>query len=155
MESLAPFHKSLNVFLQGATVSDNGGGLALMMESVRVLMLDPGYRQTFEKIFRNITVNCLYTLSRPIYLQTIFFFRPDYSVLFVAFDKRHDGSVGSKRFIDEYLFPHVLHKYKCKIQVKKSKTNFLDLSTLEAFSQKTTLNFESPIASSLLEGIDF
>ena len=44
MESLAPFHKSLNVFLQGATVSDNGGGLALMMEAVRVLMLDPGYR---------------------------------------------------------------------------------------------------------------
>jgi len=71
--------------IQGATVSDNGGGLALMMEAVRVLMLDPGYR-------------------------------PDYSVLFVAFDKRHDGSVGSKRFIDEYLFPHVLHKYKCKIQ---------------------------------------
>jgi len=71
--------------IQGASVADNGGGLALLMETVRVLMLDPRYR-------------------------------PDYSVLFVAFDKRHDGSVGSKRFINEYVVPHVLRKYKCKIQ---------------------------------------
>ena len=63
------------------------------------------------------------------------FFRPDYSVLFVAFDKRHDGSVGSKRFLNEYLVPHVLRKYKCKIQVDALKT--LGLGASVNFLQST------------------
>ena len=43
--------------------------------------------------------------------------RPEHSTIFVAFDKRHDGSVGSRRFITHFLEPHVRRKYKCKIQV--------------------------------------
>ena len=39
-------------------------------------------------------------------------------MIFAAFDKRHDGSVGSLNFISDYIIPHVLEKYKCSVQVK-------------------------------------
>ena len=49
--------------------------------------------------------------------------RPEHSTIFVAFDKRHDGSVGSRRFITHFLEPHVRRKYKCKIQVTLMHSN--------------------------------
>ena len=49
--------------------------------------------------------------------------RPEHSTIFVAFDKRHDGSVGSRRFITHFLEPHVRRKYKCKIQVASMHSN--------------------------------
>ena len=49
--------------------------------------------------------------------------RPEHSTIFVAFDKRHDGSVGSRRFITHFLEPHVRRKYKCKIQVALIHSN--------------------------------
>ena len=49
----------------------------------------------------------------------VYSFRSSYSVIFVAFDKNHDGKIGSKRFISEYLIPHVVNKYGCRVQVVK------------------------------------
>ena len=55
--------------------------------------------------------------------------RPEHSTIFAAFDKRHDGSVGSRRFITHFLEPHVRRKYKCKIQVAliHSNSNVLNI----------------------------
>ena len=51
--------------------------------------------------------------------ENVYFFRSRYSVIFVAFDKNHEGKIGSKRFISEYLIPQVLNKYGCRVQVGK------------------------------------
>ena len=48
-------------------------------------------------------------------------FSPDYSVIFVAFDKERDERQGSKAFIDEYLMPHVISRFNCTSQVKKKE----------------------------------
>ena len=48
-------------------------------------------------------------------------FQPEYSVIFVAFDKKNDGSVGSKKFITEYLKPFIIDEYGSSIQVKLYK----------------------------------
>ena len=48
--------------------------------------------------------------------RNVYFFRSRHSVIFVAFDKNHDGKIGSKRFISEYLIPHVVKKYGCQVQ---------------------------------------
>ena len=49
-------------------------------------------------------------------------FRSSHSVIFVAFDKNHDGKIGSKRFISDYLLPHVINKFGCRLQVENIST---------------------------------
>jgi len=85
--------------IQGAESEDYGSNLAMMMETVRILMLDPSYK-------------------------------PDYTVIFAAFDKRNDGSMGSKRFIQNYLEPYILNKYQCSVQ------GIINLESLIKFSRQ-------------------
>ena len=44
-------------------------------------------------------------------------YKPEYSVIFVAFDKKNDGCVGSQKFITEYLRPYIIEEYGSSIQV--------------------------------------
>ena len=48
-------------------------------------------------------------------------FSPDYSVIFVAFDKERDERQGSRAFVEEYLMPHVITRFNCTSQVKQKK----------------------------------
>ena len=57
-------------------------------------------------------------------VKKTFCFRSSYSVIFVAFDKNHEGKIGSKRFISDYLLPHVVHKYGCRVQVCVNNTQY-------------------------------
>ena len=74
-------------------------------------------------------------------------FSPDYSVIFVAFDKERDERQGSKAFIDEYLMPHVISRFNCTSQVKKRGNRsmstcsvvlqgFINLETIFSFSDQ-------------------
>ena len=44
-------------------------------------------------------------------------YSPQYSVVFVAFDKEREERAGSRAFITEYLVPQVVDRFHCKVQV--------------------------------------
>ena len=44
-------------------------------------------------------------------------YKPEFSVIFVAFDKKNDGCAGSKKFITEYLKPIIIEEHGSSIQV--------------------------------------
>ena len=48
-------------------------------------------------------------------------FSPDYSVIFVAFDKEREERQGSRAFVEEYLMPHVITRFNCTSQVNQQK----------------------------------
>lgn len=43
-------------------------------------------------------------------------YKPEFSVIFVAFDKKAEGCVGSKKFITEYLKPLIIEEYGSSVQ---------------------------------------
>ena len=54
-------------------------------------------------------------------------FSPDYSVIFVAFDKERDERQGSRAFVEEYLRPHVVTRFNCTIQVKQKERELVKM----------------------------
>ena len=54
-------------------------------------------------------------------------FSPDYSVIFVAFDKERDERQGSRAFVEEYLMPHVITRFNCTSQVKQKEGELLEM----------------------------
>ena len=48
-------------------------------------------------------------------------FSPDYSLIFVAFDKERDERQGSRAFVEEFLMPHVITRFNCTSQVKEER----------------------------------
>ena len=44
-------------------------------------------------------------------------YKPQFSIIFVAFDKKNDGCAGSKKFITEYLKPFIIEEHGSTIQV--------------------------------------
>ena len=96
-----------------------------MIETVRILMLDNSYRFGKFSLWRKSFIVC---------------FRPDYTVIFVAFDKKHDGSIGSRKFIEDYLEPNILNKYRCSVQGVINIGSVLKYSTFNN-SQKFPASF--------------
>ena len=54
-------------------------------------------------------------------------FSPDYSVIFVAFDKERDERQGSRAFVEEYLMPHVITRFNCTSQVKQKEGELVEM----------------------------
>jgi Zn-dependent M28 family amino/carboxypeptidase len=57
-------------------------------------------------------------------------YTPDYSVIVVAMDKEAEEREGSRAFIEQYLLPEVVDRFKCSIQ------GFINLDTIFSYSDK-------------------
>ena len=44
-------------------------------------------------------------------------FRPDYSIIFVAFDREEEGCEGSRAFVRSFLIPEIVVKFGAAVQV--------------------------------------
>ena len=57
-------------------------------------------------------------------------YRPEYSVIFVAFDAKNDGCAGSKKFVSEYLQPYIIEEHGSTIQVLRNPSSAASVMTI-------------------------
>ena len=61
-------------------------------------------------------------------------YKPEFSVIFVAFDAKNDGCAGSKKFVSEYLKPFIIEEHGSTIQVIKTSSPALAITIYQPFS---------------------